>query len=191
MNINNQKHKKIATLQHKIVLLLLFTFYFLLFTFVAFGQDDEPPADVAPPPLKLISKDEKKLLDAQNDVKRRVKLSLELMDARLLKAEKLRTEESFSETLVELAGFHAILDNTLSFLFKNDFGDKIDKRFITFEIYLRKQIPRLEVIRRELPSRYGYHVGKIMKAVREARAKAVEPLFSDTVVPDKKKPNEN
>jgi hypothetical protein len=154
-------------------------------------KEEEPPPDLAPPPLKLLSKDEQKSLEAQNDVKKRVKISLELMDARLLKAEQYKTEESFKETLIELAGFHAILDNTMNFLVKNNTdGDRVDKRFITFEIYLRKQIPRLEVIRRELPTRYGYHVGKLMLAVREARAKAVEPIFSDTVVPDNKKPNE-
>jgi hypothetical protein len=151
--------------------------------------EDEPPPDLAPPPLKMLSKEEQKILDGQNDVKKRVKISLELMDARILKAEKYKGEESFKDTLAELSGFHAILDNTLNFLVKSDnSNDKIDKRFITFEIYLRKQIPRLEVIRREIPHRYGYHVGKLMKAVREARAKAVEPIFSDTVVPDKKKP---
>ncbi len=170
-----------------------FVYFFAVFLFVSnsFAQTDDPPADAAPPPMKLISKDEKKLLEAEGDIKKRVKISLELMDARILKAEKLKTEENFNESLTELAGFQALLDNTLSFLIKNDTGgDKIDRRFITFEIYLRKQIPRLEVLRRELPSRYGYHVGMIMKAVREARAKAVEPLFSDTVVPNKKS-NEN
>lgn len=152
---------------------------------------EEPPPDVAPPPLMFVSKDEKKQLDSENDIKKRVKVSFGLMDARLLKAEKLKTEENFRDSLNELAGFQAILDNTLTYLFKNDTGgDKIDKRFIDFEIYLRKQIPRLEIIRREMPVKYGYYVGKLMKVVREARAKAVEPLFSDSVVP-KAKTNEN
>jgi len=156
------------------------------------AQDDDTPADVAPPPLKILSKEEKKTLEALSDVKKRVRISLELMDARLLRAEKFKTDESFKESLDELSGFNAILDDTLNFLVKSDTGgDKIDKRFITFEIYLRKQIPRIEVIRRELPSRYGYHVGNIMKAVREARAKAVEPLFGDSVVPTKKPDEKN
>lgn len=155
------------------------------------ATQEEPPPDVAPPPLRLISKDEQKMLDSENDVKKRVKVSLGLMDARLLKAEKLNTEESFRESLNELAGFQAILDNTLKFLIQRDTGsDKIDKRFIDFEIYLRKQIPRLEIIRREMPEKFAYYVARIMKDVREARAKAVEPLFSDTVVSEKKK-NEN
>lgn len=174
--------------------------YFSLLTFICFVQlicfsvviaQDDPPPEAAPPPLKIISKDEKKILDSENDIKKRVKISLEMMDARLLKAEKLKVDESFKESLDELAGFHALVDNTLSYLFTKDNGsDKVDKRFMTLEIYLRKQIPRLEIIRREIPSKYSYHVGKLMKAVREARAKAVEPLFSDSVIREKK-PNEN
>lgn len=169
----------------------IFTFYFLLFTFLAVlvpaQDDDEIPADAAPPPLKILSKDEKTNLESQgNNIKKRTKISLELMDLRLEKAEKSQSASEFKQSLDELAGFHAILDNTLSFLIKTDSG-KSDRSFINFEIYLRKQIPRLEAIRREMPFKYGFHVGRIMKAVREARAKAVEPIFDDNVVPNASK----
>lgn len=160
---------------------LLLTFFVL----PAISQeDDDAPSDVVPPPLKTISKDEKTTLDSQGtNIKKRTKVSLELMDLRIEKAEKSTTANEFQQSLEELAGFNAILDNTLSFLLRNDSG-KSDRSFITFEIYLRKQIPRLETIRREMPFKYGFHVGKIMRAVRDARAKAVEPLFDDTVVPN-------
>jgi hypothetical protein len=169
-----------------------FTFYFLLFTCVAFtcvasAQDDEIPADVAPPPIKTLSKDEKTSLEGQgNNIKKRTKTSLELMDLRMEKAEKSHSASDFQQSLVELVGFHAIVDDTLAFLIKTDSG-RSDRSFITFEIYLRKQIPRLEAIRREMPFKYGFHVGRLMKAVREARAKAVEPIFEDTVVPNASK----
>ena len=166
----------------------IFTFYFLLFTSLAVlvpaQDDDEIPADAAPPPLKILSKDEKNNLESQgSNIKKRTKVSLELMDIRLEKAEKSQSASEFKQSLDELAGFHAILDNTLTFLIKTDSG-KSDRSFINFEIYLRKQIPRLEAIRREMPFKYGFHVGRIMKAVREARAKAVEPIFDDNVVPN-------
>ena len=45
---------------------------------------------------------------------------------------------------------------------------------------------RLEVLRRAMPSSYAFHVQRLIKAVREARTKAIEPLFDDTVVPEKK-----
>jgi hypothetical protein len=171
--------------QFFLVRLLFFTFLFVLCASISINaqDDDNMPADVAPPPLKLLSKDEKITLEAQgNNLKKRTKVSLELMDARMDRAEKSNSATDFKQSLDELAGFNAILDNTLSFLIKNDSG-KADRSFINFEIYLRKQIPRLETIRREMPVKYGFHVGRIMKAVREARAKAVEPIFDDTVVP--------
>jgi hypothetical protein len=145
--------------------------------------DEEPPADAVPPPIRTLSKDEKTSLEAQNsNIKKRTKISLELMDARMLKAEKYHSETNFKDSLNELAGFQAILDNALDFLIKNDSG-KSDRSFINFEIYLRKQVPRLEAIRREMPVKYGYYVGRLMRFVREARAKAVEPLFEDSVLP--------
>ena len=108
------------------------------------------------------------------------------MEARLIKCEKLLVDNSFTDSLNELGGFHAVLDNVLNYLVKhNDGSNKVGNNFKNFEIYLRKQVPRLESIRREMPLKYGYYVGKLMIAVREARAKAVEPLFDDTVVPNK------
>jgi hypothetical protein len=106
------------------------------------------------------------------------------MEARLKSAETLTAESNYSETLDALAGFHALLENTLGFLLKNDVANgKVQSNFKRFELALRAQTPRLELIRRELPSNYGYHVQKLIRAVRDARSKAVEPLFSDTVVP--------
>jgi hypothetical protein len=165
------------------LILLIFAFYLVSAMPILAQTEDELPDDVAPPPLKILSKEEKSSLESQtNNIKKRTKISIELMDARIEKAEKFQLETNFKETLVELAGFQALLDNTLDYLFKTDSG-KSDRSFINFEIYLRKQIPRIESIRREMPLKYGYHVGNLMKAIREARAKAVEPLFDDTVVP--------
>lgn len=187
--VKSQKSK--AESQKSIIRPLFFTFLaFIFFALPVLAQapnDDEIPADVVPPPIKILSKDEKTSLETLgNNIKKRTKISLELMDARMEKAEKSHSTSDFKQSLEELAGFNAILDNTLSFLIKTDSG-KSDRSFITFEIYLRKQIPRLETIRREMPFKYSFHVGRIMKAVREARAKAVEPIFEDTVVPNASK----
>lgn len=181
---------KIKNLRSKLLAFHFLPFVFcLLFIspFLTLAQEGEPPEDVAPPPFKFLSKVEKTSLESQNNnIKKRTKLSLELMDARMLKAEKSQVENNYSSSLEELAGFHAILDNTLDYLIKTNAG-KNDRSFINFEIYLRKQVPRLESIRREMPVRYGYYVGKLMIAVREARAKAVEPIFRDSVIPNASK----
>ena len=147
----------------------------------------EPPSDAAPPPMAVLSKEEKQQLNLQNDIKKRTKLSMELMETRLKTAEALAGQDKFQETINELGGFQALLENTLNFLIRKDNGSsKIDYNFKRLEIGLRPLVSRLELVRRELPFKYGYYVVKLQKYVREARAKAVEPLFSDSVVPEAK-----
>lgn len=146
---------------------------------------DQEPLDVAPPPLKILSADERKMLDAENGLKKRTQLSLGMMEARLMRAEQLMSSENFKQSLDDLAGFQALLENTFTYLEKNDSNNKADGRFKQLEIFLRKQVPRLETLRRTMPYRFGYYVLKLMKVVRETRAKAVEPLFAEPSVPQK------
>lgn len=153
---------------------------------VAFGQvpaDD----DLAPPPLKLLSQNERSKLVAETEVKRRTKLALELMDARMRQAESLHTSESYDEMFVQLGAFHGLMDNTLDFLNKSDKDSgKVLNNFKRFEIGLRGFTPRLQMIHHDAPTRYEQYVRNLIKNLRMARAKAIEPLFDDTVVPDKK-----
>lgn len=173
--------------------ILLFAFSFLLFTFSAFAQTDAPPyeapqpEDAVPPPLRLLSKQEKSSLDAQTDVGERTKLSLDLMETHLKRAEDLYAQDSLDKMFDELGGFDALIDNTLDFLKKNVSGrGKALNNYKKLEISLRKFSPRIELIRRELPLRYEYWVRSLIKDVRAARSKAVEPLFGDSVVPQEK-----
>ncbi|HEY0427044.1 MAG TPA: hypothetical protein VGC76_04480 [Pyrinomonadaceae bacterium] len=164
--------------------LLLFIFQLSVFSFSVYAQTEEPK-DAEPPPLKMISKDEKARLQAETDLKARTDLSLALMEARLKKAEEFSSQEAYSEMFTELGGFHALIDDTLSFLNRNDNGSrKVLNNFKKIEISLRSFISRLEIIRRELPAKFEFYVRGLVKIVRDARTRAVEPLFSDTVVPN-------
>lgn len=173
-------------------LLSCFCFFVIFFALpsVTSGQDDSP--EVAPPPVKLLSKDERSRLDAKAlDLKARTKLALELMDARLDAAEKWADGRQFDTMFNELGGFHALMDDSIEFLNRRDSGSngKILDNFKRLEIGLRAFSPRIEVIRRELPIRYDDYVRRLMKFVRDARTRATEPLFSDTVVPNRKNGN--
>lgn len=143
--------------------------------------------DIAPPPLKVLSQIEKDLLAGETEVKKRTKLTLELMDVRLKQAETLHAAQDFDQMFVELGAFHGMMDNMLDFL---DKGDRDSKKVIynykRFEIGLRGFTPRLELMRRVLPIRYERYVRNLIKNLRNARAKAIEPLFDETVVPPKK-----
>lgn len=163
---------------------------FFTFSFLLAGQyvcAQEPPDDQAPPPLKRLSESERAQINAQTDVKKRTKLALELMETRIKNSEMLSAQQDFDAMYIQLGGFHALMDNTLAFLNKSDKdSDKVLNNFKKLDIGLRKFPPRLEVIRRDLPVKYEYYVRILIRYIREARAKAVEPLFDDTVVPDKK-----
>ena len=143
----------------------------------------QEPEDIAPPPLKMLSKTEKAELSAKTEPKDRTVLALELMDARLHSAEKDRTDENFSLMYAELGGFHALMDNALDFLLRSGSGE--NKRLNSlkrYEIGLRTFIPRLEVIRRDLPASFEPYIKTLIRNVGDAREKAMAPFFSDTVI---------
>ncbi|MFN2501111.1 MAG: hypothetical protein ABR530_03755 [Pyrinomonadaceae bacterium] len=146
------------------------------------AQSDGP--ELAPPPIRLMSKDERLRLDGVSDIKSRTKLALELMNARVTAAEKLHATEDFEGVFRELGGFHGVMDNCVQYLVKRDSGSgKVLDNFKRLDLGLRALAPRLESIRRELPLRYEDYVRRLIRYVREARTTATEPFFSDTVVP--------
>ena len=103
------------------------------------------------------------------------------------RAEELHAVPNFDAMFGELGAFHGLVDDTLDFLMHSDKdSDKVLNNFKRFEIGVRGFVPRLEVIRRDLPFRYEFYVRRLAIFLRDARAKAIEPLFSDTVVPPKK-----
>lgn len=142
---------------------------------------------IAPPPLRLITQAEKNKLDAEKDIKRRTRLGLELMDERLKQAETSDTADDHDRMFVELGGFHGLMDNMFDFLNKSDKDSgKVLNNFKRFEIGLRNFTPRLEMIRRDLPIKYEHYVRILIRNLRATRAKAIEPLFDDSVLPAKK-----
>lgn len=147
-----------------------------------FAQDDNEK-DAAPPPLKIVSKEEKRQLDAEIDVTKRTKLALALTEARLKAAENFNSREQYREMFDELGSFDALIDKTLEFLKRSDNGrGKVLNNFKRLDLSLRTYLPRIEVIRRDLPAQYEFYVRSLAKNVREARARAVEPFFGATVV---------
>lgn len=150
----------------------------------AAAQAQPEETDVAPPPIKSISKEEKQQLDAEPNIKKFTQIALTLMEVRLKNAETLTNENNYREALNTLGGFQILLENTLGYLSKNNMeSDKVQNNLKKLEMSLREQTSRLEVMRRAMPSKYAFYVQKLIRVVRDARSKAVEPLFSDTVVP--------
>lgn len=159
-------------------------------TATALGQlprgDEEFDPDAAPPPVKVLSSSERSQLESKQDLKGRTKLALALMSTRLSKAEELNAKSEFAEMYDELGGFHALMDDTLEFLENAPRRDKTLSNLKRFEITLRGFAPRLGLIRRELPSEYDHYVRSLIRYLRDARSKAIEPFFDDSIVPQRR-----
>lgn len=156
----------------------------------AAAQTDDDPNDF-PPPLKVLSKDERKALDVESDSRKRTRLSIDLMDKRLAKAEGLAAASAYRAMFFELGVFEGLMEDTLRFLRKNNRGSGRDlDNFKRFEIALRGFTPRIELLRRGSPPRYDGYLTSLQRELREARAEAVKPLFADTVVPSVREPKQ-
>ena len=102
-----------------------------------------------------------------------------------MKAETLSKNEDYPAMFTELGGFHALMDDALKFLGEGDTDSgKILNNFKRMEMSLRKYLTRIELIRRDLPIKYEKYVRKLAREVRDARSRAVEQLFDDTVLPN-------
>ena len=159
----------------------------MLFGIPVLAQVDDP-LQLAPPPLKLMSEQEKAQLNGTRSHKDRIKLVLELMRDRIAAAEKRDAEDDYAGMFTELGAFHALMDDGLAYLKKLDQHDrKVLDTFKRLEIGLREFPTRLEGIRRDLPLKYEDYVRRLIRYLRQARTIATEPLFGDTVIPESPK----
>jgi hypothetical protein len=134
-----------------------------------------------------VPKDERSRLDEQVDLKAKTKLAVELMNERLASGEKFNTSGHFDDLFRELGRFRGLVDYTLGYLGKGGRDDKkVLDNYKRLEISLRSFTSRIEVIHRELPVRYEQYVRDLIRYLRDAREKALDPQFSDTVIPGAK-----
>lgn len=147
-------------------------------------EKDELPEGVVPPPLSVLAEDEKEQLDEESSSKKRTKLAIAFMDNRLEQSKLFANDERYQDSLDQLGGFRGLMNNTLKDLRRNEYRKRSLRNNKSFEMALRKFIPRLELVRRALPFSHGYHVVRLIKEVRQARRESIEPFFGDTVLPE-------
>jgi hypothetical protein len=186
-NLCDERNKKcfikLTAKTNKLYFCFLISFFVFSLSSSIYAQQPDV-SEIAPPPLKILSKVEKKQLEETPDIKKRTILALDLMEARLKRIEELDNQNEFVKMYEELGGFHALLDYTLDFLYRNNTNRKNLSNLKRYEMRLRAFPPRIEIIRRELPIKYESYLRDLLKIIREARTKAVEPFFGDTVVPN-------
>lgn len=138
----------------------------------------------APPPLRLVPRDERSQLDAARDAKGRTRLSMELAEARLSRAEALTQTQQFEAAARELGIYQGILEDALRFLKEQKEQKKLRDIYRRFEISLRAHAARLETIRRQTPSEFSINIKTITDSTKNLRGEALNGFYGDTVIRD-------
>jgi hypothetical protein len=149
----------------------------------------QPPTSQlpTPPPMRFVSRDERSQLTAAKDSKARVRLSLQLAEARLTQMEELTTERKFEDTAETLGTYLGLLEDVMKFVGTLP-RDKNSTRdlYRRLDIALRAHIPRIAVMRRDTPSEYAIHLKTAEEFTRNTRTEALEIFYGHTVLREPK-----
>lgn len=141
------------------------------------------PPQVAPPPMVYIPQDARTQLSSARDEKARTRLSLELSEARLLRAEQQTELKQFNAATAELGVYQALVEDAIQHLYRtNDGSSRSRDLFKRIEQSLHKHAARVEAMRRVTPGEFAGNVLALVRLVRDLRAEALEAFYSDTVL---------
>lgn len=152
------------------------------------AQETRNPQMPAPPPLKVVLKDDRAQLNETKDAKDRLRKTIELAEIHLQHAEALTSQQKYEGVLFELGAYLALVDDALKFLgqMNHDRGRTRDL-YKRLEIDLRGDGPRLTAMRRITPLEFAIRVKEIEDFAREGRTEALNSFYGHTVVREKKK----
>jgi len=177
---------------------------FVIFVFVmsaglvtARGQDTpaaqpSPTPLTAPPPIRIITKEERAQIDQAGDSKQRLRLTIQIASARLTRAEQHTAQGNYDEASTEVGSYHALIEDALEFLnsMKRD-SNKTRDLYKRLELALRADGPRLTTMRRTTPLEYAVWIKKVEEFARASRTEALNSFYGHTVVREREKPADN
>ncbi len=149
----------------------------------------QPTPLTAPPPLKVIPKDERQQLDQAKDNKQRLRLSMEFAGGHLTRAEQLTMQTEYEAASSEVGMYHALIEDALENLssLKQD-SNKARDLYKRLELALRADGPRLTSMRRVTPLEFAVWIKKVEDFAREGRTEALNSFYGHTVVREKNTP---
>lgn len=133
--------------------------------------------------MRVVAREDKSQLLTTRDAKARVKLTIELADARLVHMEALTSHKDFEKASEALGTYLGLIEDVMRFIGgmpreKNSTRDLYRR----LDIALRAQIPRLAVMRRDTPSDYAIHLKAAEEYARNTRTEALESFYGHTVL---------
>jgi hypothetical protein len=152
-----------------------------------------PTPLTAPPPLKLITKEDRLQLDQAKDAKQKLRTTIDLCGAHLTRAEQLTSDGNYDAASGEVGMYHALIESALEELaaLKQD-SNKTRDLYKRMELALRADGPRLTAMRRITPLEFAVWIKKVEDFARAGRTEALNSFYGHTVVrePQKDKPDE-
>jgi hypothetical protein len=178
-------------------LLVIFVFVMSAGLVTARGQDTpaaqpSPTPLTAPPPIRIITKEERAQIDQAGDSKQRLRLTIQIAGARLTRAEQHTAQGNYDEASAEVGSYHALIEDALEFLntMKRD-SNKTRDLYKRLELALRADGPRLTTMRRTTPLEYAVWIKKVEEFARASRTEALNSFYGHTVVREREKPSDN
>lgn len=151
----------------------------------AVAQQPRSPQMAAPPPMRVVSREERSQLSAAKDPKARLRTSIDLAADRLTRVEDFTSQKEFDKASEELGGYLGLIDDVRAFCggMNRDKGTTRDL-YRHLEIALRAHIPRLAVVRRTTPAAYAVHLKAAEEYLRETRSEALDSFYGHSVLRD-------
>src|SRR5262249_3994021 len=134
----------------------------------------QPTPLTAPPPFKMIVKEERTEIEQTNDPQKHLKLIIEFADAHLARAEQHTARAAYEAASAEVGMYHALIESALQFLgtFKRD-SNKTRDLYKRLELALRADGPRLTAMRRITPLEFAVWIKQVEDFARDGRTEAL------------------
>lgn len=137
----------------------------------------------APPPVKLITKEDRARVVAAKDDKARLRITIEIAEAHLTDAETRSAAEEFDAASAALGKYHALVADALTFLGSlSREQNRTRDLYKRLELALRSHGPRLIAIRRVTPLEYAVWVKQLEEFARKGRTEALNSFYGTTVL---------
>ena len=154
-----------------------------LFVPAANAQDPKPLDQTAPPPAKVITREERAQLNQAKDEKARIKLSIELAETHLANAENHTSQQQYEGAAAEAGMYWALIEDALGFMKSVDRkGNKRRDLYKRLELSLRAHGPRWATMRRNTPAEYAVWIKELEEFARNGRTEALNSFYDNTVI---------
>jgi hypothetical protein len=165
--------------------LLLLLVPICLLSVTAQAQPSTPQLPT-PPPMRFVARDDRSQLTNAHDAKARVRMTIDLSNARLTRTEELTSQKQFEQAAEALGNYLGLVEDVKHYIGGLNVGRTGTQDLCRrLDIALRGQIPRLAVLRRSTPAEYAEHLKEAEEFIRTTRTEALESFFGHAVFQQK------